>query len=124
MDYQVFLLSRIQERYNETKNNAESIVHGVTTTAGLITGAALIMVAVFSGFAAGRLIPLQQFGFGLAVAVLVDATIVRTVLVPSTMQLLGDWNWYLPSFMSWLPELRIEAAPNTMEEAFAVGGDG
>ena len=92
MDYQVFLLSRIQERYNQTNDNSESVVHGVTTTAGLITGAAVIMVAVFSGFAAGRLVPLQQFGFGLAVAVLVDATIVRTVLVPSTMQLLGGRN--------------------------------
>ena len=123
MDYQVFLLSRIQERYNQTKNNAESIVHGVTTTAGLITGAALIMVAVFSGFAAGRLIPLQQFGFGLAVAVLVDATIVRTVLVPSTMQLLGDRNWYLPNFLNWLPEFRIEAGREAVEGAPAVGGD-
>ena len=123
MDYQVFLLSRIQERYNQTKNNSESIVHGVTTTAGLITGAALIMVAVFSGFAAGRLIPLQQFGFGLAVAVLVDATIVRTVLVPSTMQLLGHRNWYLPSFLNWLPEFRIEAGSQTVEEAAVAGGD-
>ena len=123
MDYQVFLLSRIQERYNQTKNNTESVVHGVTTTAGLITGAALIMVAVFSGFAAGRLIPLQQFGFGLAVAVLVDATIVRTVLVPSTMQLLGDRNWYLPRFLNWLPEFRIEAGLETAEQAPVVGGD-
>ena len=123
MDYQVFLLSRIQERYNATKNNSEAIVHGVTTTAGLITGAALIMVAVFSGFAAGRLIPLQQFGFGLAVAVLVDATIVRTVLVPSTMQLLGHRNWYLPNFLNWLPEFRIEAGGDLVEEAVATAAD-
>ena len=123
MDYQVFLLSRIQERYNQTKDNSASVVHGVTTTAGLITGAAIIMVAVFSGFAAGRLVPLQQFGFGLAVAVLVDATIVRTVLVPATMQLLGDRNWYLPRFLNWLPEFRIEAGRETVEEAPAVGGD-
>ena len=123
MDYQVFLLSRIQERYNQTKNNSESVLHGVTTTAGLITDAAIIMVAVFAGFAAGRLIPLQQFGFGLAVAVLIDATIVRTVLVPSTMQLLGHRNWYLPSFLNWLPEFRIEAGHDTVEEAPAVGGD-
>ena len=123
MDYQVFLLSRIQERYNQTNDNTESVVHGVTTTAGLITGAAIIMVAVFSGFAAGRLVPLQQFGFGLAVAVLVDATIVRTVLVPATMQLLGDRNWYLPSFLRGLPEFRIEAGSGIVEEAPAVGGD-
>ena len=117
MDYQVFLLSRIQERYNQTKDNSASVVHGVTTTAGLITGAAVIMVAVFSGFAAGRLVPLQQFGFGLAVAVLVDATIVRTVLVPSTMQLLGHRYWYLPSFLNWLPEFRIEGASEPVTEA-------
>ena len=123
MDYQVFLLlSRIQERYNQTKNNSESVMHGATTTASLITGAAVIMVAVFSGFAAGRMVPLQQFGFGLAVAVLVDATIVCTVFVPSTMQLLGDRNWYLPSFVKWLPEFRIEAA-EAAEGDPAVGGD-
>ncbi len=123
MDYQVFLLlSRIQERYNQTKNNSESVMHGATTTASLITGAAVIMVAVFSGFAAGRMVPLQQFGFGLAVAVLVDATIVCTVFVPSTMQLLGDRNWYLPSFLKWLPEFRIEAG-EAREGAPAVGGD-
>ena len=81
------------------------------------------MVAVFSGFAAGRLIPLQQFGFGLAVAVLVDATIVRTVLVPSTMQLLGHRNWYLPRFLNWLPEFRIEAGRETVGEAPAESGD-
>ncbi len=123
MDYQVFLLSRIQERYNQTGDNSESVVHGVTTTAGLITGAAIIMVAVFSGFAAGRLVPLQQFGFGLAVAVLVDATIVRTVLVPSTMQLLGHRNWYLPRFLNWLPEFRIEAGREPTEEAPVESGD-
>ena len=120
MDYQVFLLlSRIQERYNQTKNNSESVMHGATTTASLITGAAVIMVAAF---AAGRMVPLQQFGFGLAVAVLVDATIVCTVFVPSTMQLLGDRNWYLPSFLKWLPEFRIEAG-EAREGAPAVGGD-
>ena len=123
MDYQVFLLlSRIQERYNQTKNNSESVMHGATTTASLITGAAVIMVAVFAVFAAGRMVPLQQFGFGLAVAVLVDATIVRTVLVPSTMQLPGDRNWYLHSFLKGLPEFRIEAG-EAREGAPAVGGD-
>jgi RND superfamily putative drug exporter len=123
MSYQVFLLlSRIQERYNQTKNNSEFVMHGATSTAGLITGAAVIMVAVFSGFAAGRMVPLQQFGFGLAVTVLADATIVRTVLVPSTMQLLGDRNWYLPNFLKWLPEFRIEAG-EAAEGASAVGGD-
>ena len=108
MDYHVFLLSRIRERYDETGDNTESVAFGVRSTAGLITGAALIMVAVFGGFAAGDLVQLQQMGFGLAVAVLIDATIVRTVLVPASVKLLGDRNWYLPSFLEWLPDLRVE----------------
>ena len=99
MDYHVFLLSRIRERYLQTGNNDESVAFGLRSTAGLITGAALIMVAVFSGFATGDLVQLQQFGFGMAVAILLDATIVRTILVPATMKLLGDWNWYLPNFL-------------------------
>jgi len=108
MDYHVFLLSRIKERYDETGDNSESVAYGIRSTAGLITGAALIMVAVFSGFAAGDLVPLQQFGFGMAVAVAVDATIVRIVLVPASMQLLGDRNWYFPSFLGWLPKVNVE----------------
>ena len=108
MDYHVFLLSRIRERFDFTRNNTESVAYGLRTTGGLITGAALIMVAVFAGFAAGRLAPLQQMGFGLAVAVFLDATIVRSVLVPSSMKLLGNLNWYLPSWLEWLPKLRVE----------------
>jgi RND superfamily putative drug exporter len=108
MDYHVFLLSRIRERFDFTKDNTESVAYGLRTTGGLITGAALIMVAVFAGFAAGRLAPLQQMGFGLAVAVFLDATIVRSVLVPSSMKLLGNLNWYLPSWLEWLPKLRVE----------------
>ena len=108
MDYHVFLLSRIKERYEETGDNTESVAFGIRSTAGLITGAALIMVAVFSGFATGELVPLQQFGFGMAVAVFVDATIVRVVLVPASMQLLGDRNWYFPRFLNWLPEVQAE----------------
>src|SRR5918996_836029 len=95
MDYHVFLLSRIREEYDKTRDNTEAVAYGLRTTAGIITGAALIMVAVFIGFAAGRLGPLQQMGFGLAVAVFMDATIVRSLLVPASMRLLGDWNWYL-----------------------------
>jgi putative drug exporter of the RND superfamily len=109
MDYHVFLLSRIREHYDRTGNNAESVAEGVRTSAGIITGAALIMVAVFGGFAAGRLVSFQQMGFGLAVAVLIDATIIRSVLVPAAMKLLGDWNWYLPSWLGWLPKLTMEA---------------
>jgi RND superfamily putative drug exporter len=120
MDYQVFLISRIREKYDETGDNASAVAFGVRSTAGLITGAALIMVAVFGGFAAGELITTSQFGFGLAVAILIDATIVRSVLVPSTMKLLGDRNWYLPGFLNWLPDVRVEGverAPSPSEEA-------
>ncbi len=108
MDYHVFLLSRIRERYDQTGNNAEAVAYGLRSTAGLITGAALIMVAVFGAFASGKTIINQQVGFGLAVAVLLDATLVRSVLVPATMEMLGARNWYLPSWLSWLPDLRVE----------------
>ncbi len=108
MDYHVFLLSRIREHFDQTHKNRESVAVGLQSTARLITGAALIMVVVFSGFAAGQLIAFQQMGFGLAVAVLLDATVVRSVLVPSMMALLGNVNWYLPSWLNWLPDLRIE----------------
>jgi RND superfamily putative drug exporter len=120
MDYQVFLISRIREKYDETGDNTASVAFGIRSTAGLITGAALIMVAVFGGFAAGDLVTTSQFGFGLAVAILIDATIVRTVLVPSTMKLLGDRNWYLPSFLNWLPDVRVEGGAPAPEP---VGGD-
>lgn len=116
MDYHVFLLSRIKERFDQTHDNAESVAHGLRTTGGLITGAAAIMVAVFAGFAVGDLAPLQQVGFGLAVAVLIDATLVRSVLVPATMKLLGDRNWYLPRWLSWLPNVSIEVSYDTPVE--------
>jgi RND superfamily putative drug exporter len=109
MDYHVFLLSRIRERYDQTGDNAGSVAYGLRSTAGIITGAALIMVAVFGGFALGDMVMMQQVGFGLAMAVLLDATIVRSVLVPASMKLLGDRNWYLPSVLSWLPDVRVEA---------------
>jgi len=108
MDYHVILLSRIRERYDQTGDNEESVAHGLRTTAGMITGAALIMVAVFGGFATGRLVMLQQMGFGLAVAIFLDATIVRSILIPASMKLLGDKNWWFPSFLEWLPDLRVE----------------
>jgi len=109
MDYHVFLLSRIRERFNKTDDNKESVAFGVRSTAGIITGAALIMASVFGGVALGDLVMFQQMGFGLAVAVLLDATIVRSVLVPAAMELLGRANWYLPNFLRWLPEVRTEA---------------
>lgn len=126
MDYHVFLLSRIREHYDETHDNAESIVFGVRSTARIITGAALIMVAVFAGFAMGELVMFQQMGFGLAIAVLIDATIVRSILVPASMMLLGDANWYLPRWMSWLPDVNIEGAERASQPAMkgstAAGG--
>jgi RND superfamily putative drug exporter len=108
MDYHVFLISRIREEYDRTHDNAEAVAYGLRTTGGIITGAAIIMVAVFGGFAAGRLTSLEQMGFGLAVAVFMDATIVRSILVPSTMRLLGDRNWYLPGWLQWLPKVDVE----------------
>jgi putative drug exporter of the RND superfamily len=115
MDYHVFLLTRIREEYDKTGDNTEAVAYGLRTTAGIITGAALIMVAVFGAFAAGRLGMFQQMGFGLAVAVFMDATIVRTILVPASMRLLGDWNWYLPSWLQWLPKLRVEGGETGVE---------
>ncbi|MXY12788.1 MAG: MMPL family transporter [Chloroflexi bacterium] len=110
MDYHVFLLSRIRERFDHSGDNAEAVAYGLRSTAQLITGAALIMVAVFGAFASGQTIVNQQVGFGLAVAVFLDATLVRSVLVPASMELLGGRNWYLPPFLAWLPDLRIEPA--------------
>lgn len=110
MDYHVFLLSRIRERYDQSGDNTEAVAFGLRWTGRLITGAALIMAAVFAGFAAGDLVMFQQLGFGAAVAVLLDATIVRSVLVPASMKLLGSWNWYLPRALSWLPQMRVETA--------------
>ncbi len=108
MDYQVFLLSRVKERYDAGGDSSEAVAYGVASTARIITGAALIIVAVFAGFARGELIMFQQMGFGVAVALLLDATVIRSVILPSAMRLLGRWNWYLPSWLEWLPHLEIE----------------
>ena len=108
MDYQVFLLSRIRERYDETRDTADAVTFGIGSTARIITGAALIIVAVFAGFARGDLIMFQQMGFGVAIALLIDATIIRSVVLPSAMKLLGEWNWYLPRWLDWLPRLNVE----------------
>ena len=120
MDYHVFLLSRIREHFDLTGRNDESVAVGLQATAKIITGAALIMVAVFGAFASGRIAEMQQMGFGLAVAVFLDATIVRSVLVPATMKLLGDRNWYLPAWLQWLPDLRIEGTPAATAPPMAV----
>jgi putative drug exporter of the RND superfamily len=108
MDYQVFLLSRIRERYTSTGDTTEGIIFGVGSTARLITGAALIIIVVFAGFATGELVAFQQMGFGVAVALLIDATIVRLVVIPAAMRLFGERNWYLPAWLEWLPHVEIE----------------
>jgi putative drug exporter of the RND superfamily len=120
MDYQVFLLSRIRERYDQTRDTTDAVTFGVASTARIITGAALIIVAVFAGFAAGELVMFQQMGFGVAAALLIDATIIRSVLLPATMHLLGRWNWYLPSWLDWLPRLQVEGTAPDVARAGAV----
>ena len=111
MDYHVFLLSRIKEQFDITGDNEQAVIAGLQSTGRLITSAALIMVGVFGGFAAADLANLQQFGFGLAAAVFLDATIVRMILVPASMALLGNRNWYLPAWLAWLPEIHIDGTP-------------
>ena len=115
MDYQVFLLSRIRERFSQCGDNSEAVSFGVGATARLITGAALIIIAVFAGFARGDLVMFQQMGFGVAVALLIDATIIRSVVVPATMTILGRWNWYLPAWLRWLPDVHVEGHEEEME---------
>ncbi|MBD0339065.1 MAG: MMPL family transporter [Thermoleophilia bacterium] len=123
MDYQVFLLSRIRERFAATGDTSDAIAFGIGSTARIITGAALIIVAVFSGFAAGDLVMFQQMGFGIAVALLIDATIVRSVLVPAVMQLLGKWNWYLPRWLEWLPHVEVEGPHTVLQDGGPVGSN-
>ncbi|HUJ56232.1 MAG TPA: MMPL family transporter [Gaiellaceae bacterium] len=111
MDYQVFLMSRIRERYDASGSTRDAVAWGVASTARIITGAALIIVAVFSGFASGQLVMFQQMGFGVAVALLLDATLIRSVVLPSMMSLLGERAWYLPGWLEWLPHLDVERHP-------------
>ena len=108
MDYHMLLLNRIKEAYDQGHGNDASVSEGIRLTAGQITSAAAIMVGVFASFALGRDVQAQQFGVGLGVAVLIDATIIRSVLLPATMKLLGDWNWYLPKWLDWLPKVTAE----------------
>ena len=96
MDYEVFLLSRMREEWDKTHDNEHAVAYGLEHTGRIITAAAIIMVAAFSGFTSGRFVGLQEFGIGLSVAILLDATIVRMLMVPAAMKLLGRWNWYLP----------------------------
>jgi len=105
MDYHVFILSRVREAYDGGMSTDQAVAHGTKTTAGVVTSAAIVMVGVFAIFGALQAMIFKQFGVGLAAAILIDATIVRAILLPATMKLLGDWNWYLPSWLDWLPHL-------------------
>ena len=109
MDYHVFIISRIKELVDRGVPTEEAVERGIVTTAGTVTSAAIVMVVVFAIFASLDELDLKQMGFGLAVAILIDATIVRAVLLPATMKLLGDWNWYMPRWLEWVPNLSAEA---------------
>ena len=111
MDYHVFVLSRIREAVDRGMKTEDAVSHGIRTTAGIVTSAALVMVVVFSIFGSLSTVSMKEIGVGLAVAVLIDATIVRAILLPATMKLLGDWNWWLPRRLHWLPQINPEAAP-------------
>jgi RND superfamily putative drug exporter len=113
MDYHVFILSRVREAYDRGMKTEDAVAHGITTTAGVVSSAALVMVGAFAVFALMPILDMKEMGIGLAAAVLIDATIVRAVLLPATMKLLGDWNWYLPEWLKWLPRLEHESAPPT-----------
>jgi RND superfamily putative drug exporter len=116
MDYHVFILSRIREAYDRGMKTEDAVAHGIKTTAGVVTSAAIVMVFVFGIFATLSIVMLKQFGVGLAAAVLIDATIVRAVLLPAAMTLLGDWNWYLPRWLEWLPKLEHERSTEVVPE--------
>jgi uncharacterized membrane protein YdfJ with MMPL/SSD domain len=111
MDYHVFILSRIREAVDRGMKTEEAVGYGIRATAGTVTSAAIVMVAVFAIFATLSALDFKQMGVGLSVAILIDATIVRAVLLPATMKLLGDWNWYLPKGLHWLPNVSHEARP-------------
>ena len=111
MDYHVFVLSRIREAVDRGMSNDDAVAHGIKSTAGVVTSAALVMVAVFGSFALASDQLAKQIGVGLAVAILIDATIIRAVLLPATMKLLGARNWYLPKRLGWLPKLEHETSP-------------
>jgi RND superfamily putative drug exporter len=117
MDYEVFLLARIREEYLRTGDNTEAVGWGLEHTARIITSAAAIMVTVFGAFAFGRMLPIKELGFGLACAVLLDATLIRIVLVPATMRLMGRWNWWLPGWLDRiLPRVSLEEVPGAPPE--------
>nr|MBA2255350.1 MMPL family transporter [Chloroflexota bacterium] len=115
MDYHVFILTRVKEARDRGLSSNDAVARGISVTSGVVTSAAAIMVVVFAVFVTLRLVIIQQLGLGLAVAVLVDATLIRSVLLPSTMRLLGEWNWWMPRWLGWLPRVTIETEPEEGE---------
>ncbi len=109
MDYEVFLLSRMREEWDARHDNERAVAYGLEHTGRIITACAIIMIAAFAGFTFGSFVGLQEFGFGLSTAILLDATLVRAVLVPAVMKIMGDWNWYLPARVRRV--LRVPSAP-------------
>jgi RND superfamily putative drug exporter len=123
MDYHVFILSRVREAYDSGMTTAEAVRHGIATTAGTVTSAAVVMVVVFGVFATLSFLDFKEMGIGLAVAVLIDATIIRGILLPASMRVLGDWNWYLPKWLEWIPHVGGEAGlPGASPRPPAAGG--
>jgi anti-anti-sigma factor len=126
MDYHVFILSRVREGVDKGMSTDEAVAHGIKSTAGTVTSAAVVMVFVFAIFATLSALDFKMMGVGLAVAVLIDATLIRAVLLPASMKLLGDWNWYFPARLEWLPEVSLETATTkpataTPEAGFGIG---
>jgi uncharacterized membrane protein YdfJ with MMPL/SSD domain len=121
MDYHVFILSRVREAYDRGLKTEDAVAHGIKTTAGVVSSAALVMVGVFSIFATLPILDMKELGIGLAAAVLIDATIVRAVLLPATMKMLGDWNWYLPRWLNWLPTLEHDRGGTSTPPVPALG---
>jgi RND superfamily putative drug exporter len=111
MDYHVFILSRVREAFDRGMKTEDAVAYGIKATASTVTSAAIVMVAVFAIFATLSSLDFKMMGVGLSVAILLDATLVRAVLLPATMKLLGDWNWYLPKGLNWLPRISHEPAP-------------
>jgi uncharacterized membrane protein YdfJ with MMPL/SSD domain len=120
MDYHVFILSRVREAYGRGLSNEQAVEHGIKQTAGVVTSAATVMVVTFAVFATMPIIDFKEMGIGLAAAVLIDATLVRAVLLPATMKLLGDRNWYLPKWLTWLPKLEHDETPDAPRVPVAV----
>jgi len=117
MDYHVFILTRIKEARDRGLPSNEGVARGISITSGTVTSAAAIMVVVFGVFVTLPLTIIKQLGFGLAIAVFIDATVVRSILLPASMRLLGEWNWWMPRFLGWIPRVTIEGEPDDALEA-------